>query len=108
MSSTVTPILEGVAAESELEAADRPGSVVVERALPGSSIEIFCSKAERLDWLAEKILSMSEICVRFRLCSADPEEMGKTCSDRTSVWWGTRALSGGSVEIVCSKAEHFD
>ncbi len=71
MSSTVNPILEGVAAESELDAADRPGFVAVSRAFHGDSTEIFCSKAECIDWLAEQILSMFEIRVAFRLCSAD-------------------------------------
>ncbi len=59
-------------------------------------------------WPAEKILSKSEIRVEFRLCSAGPAELDKACSDKTSVWWEGRALSGDPISIFCSTAEDSD
>ena len=54
-------------------------------ALSGNPIGILCSIVEDSDRRAEKILSKYEICVGLCLCSADPAELAKACSDRSSV-----------------------
>jgi len=56
---------------------------------------------------AEIFLSKSALGIEFRLCPGNLAECDKTCSDRISVWWAARVLSGGSVSTFCSKAEHF-
>ena len=78
MSSTVNSILDEAVAESGLGAADGPDFGVRGRGLCGVARNVFCSKVEHLDWLAEMISSMCGICIEFRLCSAEPAELEKT------------------------------
>ena len=78
------------------------------RGLSGDLIAILCSIVEDSDGRAEKILSMCEFCIGICLCSANPAELAKTCSDRTSARWAARALSGSPVNAFCSKAECSD
>ena len=76
------------------------------RGLCGVANGGFCSRPEHFDWLAEQILSMCEFCIEFRLCFSDSAELDKTCSEKTSVRWGGRALPKESKETFRSKAEH--
>ena len=95
-------------AESDKTRSDKTSVRWEGRALPKESNEIFRSKAEHSVGPAEKILSKCAFSVEFCLCSTDMAEIGKTCSDKNSVWRGTRARSGGSGKLFCSKAEHFN
>ena len=67
--------------------------------------DILCSIVKESGRRAEKILSMFEFCIGICLFSADPAELAKTCSDKTSVSWVTGALSGSPVEAFTLKAE---
>ena len=93
-------------AESDKTRSDKTSVRWEGRAVPKESNEIFRSKAEHSVGPAEKILSKCAFSVEFRLCSADVAELGKTWSDKNSVWRGTRVLSGDLVKLLCSKAEH--
>ncbi len=68
-----------------------------------------CSISSADSGLFSEIRSECRIFVKFvSISDIESAEIGKSCSDRTSVWWETRALSGGSVKIFCSMAEHVD
>ncbi len=102
------PISDVESAEIGKTSSDRTAVWCGTRLLPGGSVEIVCSKAEHFDWLAEQISSMCGICVEFRLCSADPAELDKACSDRISVRWEGRTLLGEPIDILCATVDDFD
>ena len=79
-----------------------------ERGLSGDLNDILCSIVKDSDRRAEKILSKCGFCIGICLCSADPAELAKTCSDKTSVCWAAGALSRSSGYAFCSKAECSD
>ena len=64
--------------------------------------------AEHSIWPEDKISTKFEIRIEFRLCSADPAELGKTCSDRSSVWWEGRARLGEPIEAFNSTPENSE
>ena len=98
MSSTVNSIRDAELSESGLGIADGPDSGARGRGLWGVTKDVFSSRQEHFEWLAERILSKCEFSIDFRLCFSDWAELDKTFSEKTSVQWGGRALPKESNE----------